>query len=206
MDDGAALRTDVLRLMAGLLAPHGWRPVSDETSLARSLSPEIEARLYYNFVMYSQPLRANVTPYVEIIHRVVEDAREFITGRRLYTINEQLQFLMADERAHWRWVISADDMEGPADRLAADSLEYAPPFYDQFRNLDDITSGLERLAKGKRTIMRQSLAIAYCVQGRLEEARHVLEDDVNAMRSNPADIASAQLPLYTDLFGLSFDL
>jgi hypothetical protein len=204
---GKELRADVLRLTGDLLVPLGWRPVRGKTSFARPLAPGIEARLYYNFVLYKQPLRANVTPYVEIIHRAVEDARKFITGRPLYTINKQLQSLMADATAHYRWVfIPEDGMELPADRLVLDSLEYAPPFYEQFRTLDDVTRGLEKMAKGKRTIMKESLAIAYCLQGRTQEAVAVLEDDINAMRSNPADIACAQLPKYAELFGLRFEL
>jgi hypothetical protein len=204
----AELQADVLRLTGDLLEPHNWRPVGGEPRFAQAIAPEIEARLYYNIVFRTQPLRANVTPYVEIIHRAVENAREFITGRPLYTINEQLQFLMGDASAHRRWVfIQADEMDrAAADRLVADSLEYAPPFYEQFRTLGDITLGLEKMAKGKRTIMRQSLAIAYCLQGRTDEALQVLKDDINAARSNPHDIASEQLPKYTELFGLRFDV
>lgn len=100
--------------------------------------------------------------------------------------------------------VDGENMEVVASGLVADCLQYAPSFFCQFNTLDDIIQYLELREKGKRTIMRQSLAIAYCLAGRLEDARQALSDDV-AAKSNPVDVASQQLPRYTELFSLRFD-
>jgi hypothetical protein len=204
--DSSDLESAVLQLVEGLLSPHGWGQVAHKkTKFSKLIAPEVEARLDYNFTERG-PLRMRVTPYVEVFHQGIEAAREFITGRTLYTLNEQLQYLMADKRPVGGWVFDREgDMEKPAGHLVADSLEYAPPFHLQFRTLDDITKGLEGMAKGKRAIARQSLAIAYCLQGNAESALRVLADDVNAVKANPADIAHERLPRYTELFGLQFE-
>jgi hypothetical protein len=57
-----------------------------------------------------------------------------------------------------------------------------------------------------RSIPKESLALAYCVQGRLAEAEEALRDEINAARINPQDIANQQLPKYQELFGLQLDL
>ena len=146
----------------------------------------------------------NVTPYVAIVHDGVEKARKFITRRALYTLNEQIQKLMGDPEAHFRWYYSAATIDAAAERLVADCLEYAPPFYERFRSLDDITRALEEMTLAPRSIMKESLAIAYCLQGRLNEAMEILEDDIEAAHANPGDIANEQLPKYSELFGLRF--
>jgi hypothetical protein len=206
MMEHADLQSDVLRQVGRRLEPCGWRRVEGRSSFARPVTPEIDARLDLTFASYSAPPGVSVGPYVAVAHDGVEKARKFITGRSLYTLNKQIQKLMEDTRAHYRWYFTEVDIDEPADRLVADYLEYAPPFYEQFHTLDDITRALEKMAAGKRTIMRQSLAIAYCLQGRLDEAKDVLRDDIDAARFNPHDIANEQLPKYTELFGLRFDL
>jgi flagellar biosynthesis GTPase FlhF len=50
--------------------------------------------------------------------------------------------------------------------------------------------------------MRESLAIAYCLQGQLDKAVSVLSDDIEAARSNPRDVAHEQLPKYAEIFGV----
>jgi hypothetical protein len=200
------LEGQVLALVGDVLTQSGWMRIAQEPRFASRLNADIEARLNYAFAHYTQPARVHVTPYVEVFHRGIEEARNFITGRTLYTVNEQIQRLMNDPRAHYRWMfVDGEDMEAVASGLAADCLQYAPSFFSQFNTLDDIIQYLELRAKGKRTIMRQSLAIAYCRAGRLGDARQVLGDDVAAARSNPLDIASEQLPRYTELYGLRFD-
>jgi hypothetical protein len=201
----ADLQSEVLRQVGRRLEPRGWRRVTGRSSFAQSVTPEIDARLDLTFASYSEPPGVSVGPYVAIAHDGVEKARKFITGRSLYTLNKQIQQLMKDTHAHYRWYFTEADIDEPADRLVADYLEYAPPFYEQFNTLDDIIRALEKMAQGKRTIMRQSLSIAYCLQGRLDDAKDVLRHDIDAARFNPRDIANEQLPKYTELFGLHFD-
>lgn len=199
------LQSTVLSLVGDMLAQSGWKRLPKEPRFASRLNADIEARLNYTFAHYTQPARVHVNPYVEVFHRGIEEARNFITGRTLYTVNEQVQYLMNDPGAHFRWMfVDGENMEVVASGLVADCLQYAPSFFCQFNTLDDIIQYLELREKGKRTIMRQSLAIAYCLAGRLEDARQALSDDV-AAKSNPVDVASQQLPRYTELFSLRFD-
>ena len=201
----ADLRAEVLRQVGRRLEPRGWRRVTGRATFARPVTPEIDARLDLTFASWGAPREVVIGPYVAVAHDGIERARKFITGRSLYTLNEQIQQLMRDAYAHYRWYFTYADTEGPADRLVADCLEYAPPFYEQFQTLSDITHALEKMAQGKRTIMRESLAIAYCLQGRLNEARDILKDDAEAAKANPRDVANERLPKYTELFGIRFD-
>jgi hypothetical protein len=200
------LRSEVLQQVGGRLEPCGWKRVRGQAKFVRPVTPEIDARLDLTFANYGVPQRVVAEPYVAVVHDGIERARKFITGRSLYTLNEQILRLMGDAYAHYRWSFTETDMDEPADRLVTDCLEYAPPFYEQFQTMNDITRALEKMAQGKRTIMRESLAIAYCLQGRLDEAKDVLKDDIEAARANPRDVANEQLPKYTELFGLRFDL
>jgi hypothetical protein len=204
--DGSNLKTaDALQLIGDMLSPGVWTRVPHGTKFSRLIAPEVEARLDFSLVQRPRPSRIHVTPYVEIFHYGIENARKYITGRTLYTINEQLQFLMADKDSFLAWNFYRDgDPVEAARHVAVDCQEYAPEFYEQFRTLDDIVRGLERLAEGKRTIMRQSLAIAYCLQGNKDAALGVLTDEIEAVKANPDDIAHKQLPRYADLFDLRF--
>jgi hypothetical protein len=103
--------------------------------------------------------------------RGVEAARKFIADKPLYTLNKQIQEIMGDLRAHYRWSFTEPDMDSAADRLVSDCL-------------------------ARRSIPKKSLALAYCVQGRLAEAGEALRDEINAARINPQDIANQQLPKY----------
>jgi hypothetical protein len=113
---------------------------------------------------------------------------------------------MGDLQAHYRWSFTEPDMDSAADRLVSDCLGYASSFYEQFRSLDDIINALEGMTLARRSIPKESLALAYCVQGRLAEADEALRDEINAARINPQDIANQQLPKYQELFGLQLDL
>jgi hypothetical protein len=106
--------------------------------------------------------------------RGVEAARKFIADKPLYTLNKQIQEIMGDLRAHYRWSFTEPDMDSAADRLVSDCLEYASSFYEQFRSLDDIINALEGMTLARRSIPKESLALAYCVQGRLAEAEEAL--------------------------------
>lgn len=202
----ASLQSEVLRLAGDRLEPSGWERVGRQAKFARPVTSEINARLDFAFGIYDKPPRVHVTPYIAVAHEGVEAARKFITGERLYTLNEQIQEIMRDPQAHYRWSFMEPDMGSAADRLVSDCLEYAPSFYEQFRSLDDIINALEGMTLARRSIPKESLALAYCVQGRLAEAEEALQDDVNAARANPQDIANQQLPKYQELFGLQLDL
>jgi hypothetical protein len=177
--------------------------VGQETKFSQRGAPGIEVRFNYRFDLRDRPALVTVTPYVEIVHGEIEKFRAMISGKPRYTINAQIQTLMEDPRAHYRWAFESEtDPEQPARRIVSDSLNYGAPFSEQFQTLADITNGLERLAKGRRTIMRESLAIAYCLQGQLDKAVSVLSDDIEAARSNPRDVAHEQLPKYAEIFGV----
>jgi hypothetical protein len=202
----ATLQSEVLRLAGCLLEPSGWQQAGSEAKFTRSVTSEISARLDFALATYDKPPRVNVTPYVAIVHEGVEAARKFITGKPLYTLNKQIQEIMGDPQAHYRWSFMEPDMNGAADRLVSDCLKHAPSFYERFRNLDDIINALKGTTLAKRSIPKESLALAYCVQGRLAEAEEALRDEISAARADPRDIANQQLPKYQELFGLQLDL
>jgi hypothetical protein len=205
--NASELKGEGIRHIDRILGSKGWMRVGRETKFSRRGAPGIEVRFNYRFDLRDRPALATVTPYVEIVHDEIEKFRALISGKPLYTINAQIQTLMEDSHAHYRWVFESEtDLECPARRLVEDSLDYGVPFSEQFQTLADITSGLERLARGKRTIMRESLAIAYCLQGKLDQASSVLSDDIEAARSNPRDVAHEQLGRYEELFGVPISI
>jgi hypothetical protein len=67
-------------------------------------------------------------------------------------------------------------------------------------------NALEGMTLARLSIPKESLALAYCVQGRLAEAEEALRDETNAAQINPQDIADQQLPRYQELFGLQLHL
>jgi hypothetical protein len=202
----ASLQSEVLRLAGCRLEPSGWQRAGGQARFTQPVTSEINPRLDFAFAIYDKPPQVDVTPYIAVVHEGVEAARKFITGEPLYTLNEQIQGIMRDPLAAYRWSFTEPDMDNAADRLVSDCLEYAPSFYEQFRNLDDIVSALEGMTLARRSIMKESLALAYCVQGRLAEAEEALRDEIIAARVNPQDIANQQLPRYQELFGLQLDL
>lgn len=70
-------------------------------------------------------------------------------------------------------------------RIVADALRYGEPYMRRFGMLGEITEALESLATGKRSIMSQSLAICYCLQGRRKEAVAALTGEIEAARADP---------------------
>ena len=202
----ASLQSEVLCLVGCRLEPSDWQRAGGQAKFTQPVTSEIDARLDFTFAVYGEPPRVTVTPYTEVVHEGVEAARKFITGWTLYTLNKQIQEIMRDPLAHYRWSFAELDMSSAADRLVSDCLEHASSFYEQFRNLDDIVNALEGMTLARRSIPKESLTLAYCVQGRLAEAEEALRDEIIAARINPQDIANQQLPKYQELFGLQLDL
>jgi hypothetical protein len=204
-----ALTSAVLRRVADLLEPLGWRRKAgwDGDLFERAADGKLRARFNYSLASYRNPTRIIVTPYVEVAHEDVESARKFITGRSLYTLNAQIQTLMGDPSAHMEWVfVHGQDHGLAARRLVSDWVTHGSPFADQFRDLADIVAWLERRTRGERTVMRQSLAIAYCLQGKHDSALAVLAEYAAQARRNPRDPSNTQLPRYRDLFDLPASL
>src|ERR1700684_4001694 len=98
------VREEGLRICGDLLQPHGWRRLGAQTLFAKEGGGKIEKRFNLNCVLCNHPVLVRVTPYAEVIHADVEDMRKAIIGRRSYTINDQIQFLMKDPDAHLRWI------------------------------------------------------------------------------------------------------
>jgi len=201
------LKEQGLGLIANLLSPEGWNRIGRKPAFSKESAPGIQSHFNFNCVLRNKPACVHVTPYVEIVHQEVEAVRRAITGKHYYTINSQMQTLMGDVGAHWRWMFAdGKDLELIASRIVNDSLTYGNPFIERFKTLEDITSGLESLAKGKRTIMQQSLAICYCLLGMPDKAVAVLSDEIEAARSDPHDVAHERLQKYVDIFGLPISL
>jgi hypothetical protein len=200
------LKEEGLRLVGDLLSPNGWKRVGRQPIFLKESAPKVTSRFNYSCVLSNNPASVKVTPYVEVLHSDVENTRRAITGKRFYTINSQLQALMGDEETLWRWIFSERKAVRPvAERLVSDSLNYGVPFINQFRTLQEITTGLEALAKG-HAIMRESLAICYCLQGMLDKAAEALCDEVEAARSNPRHPAHDRLVKFVEIFGVPLSL
>lgn len=180
------LAREALGLIGVKLRDRGWRKVSGSAGqFEQAISEHIIARLDYAVAKYDRPVRAEVTPYVGVAHKQVEEVRWQILGRSSYTINAQIRQLMQDPGAGRRWIFTRLGTGVTATRVVADSLEYGSPFIRRFNNLHDIIAGLEKVNRGKRMIMSHSLTIAYCLDGRLDDAVREFAPDVDFLRENP---------------------
>ena len=92
---------------------------------------------------------------------------------------------MKDPGAGRRWIFTDLDRDVTATRVVADSLEYGWPYIRRYDNLYDIIAGLEVANRGKRMIMSHSLTIAYCLEGRLDDAVREFAPDVGFLREHP---------------------
>lgn len=176
-----------LVLIGAKLRDRGWSRVSGTSGqFEQAVSEQITARLDFAVATYDRPVRAKVTPYAGVAHKQVEEVRLQIFGRSSYTINMQIQQLMQKPDAERRWLFTDLDGEVTATRVVADSLEYGWPFIERFNNLHDIIAGLEGINRGKRMVMSHSLTIAYCLEGRLDDAIREFAPDVDFLKENPA--------------------
>jgi hypothetical protein len=181
------LTRESLGLIGAKLRDRGWSRVSRTAGqFEQAVSEQITARLDFAVAKYDRPVRAKVTPYVGVAHKQVEEVRRQVFGRSSYTINMQIQQLMQDRDAERRWMFTDLGSEGTATRVVADSLEYGWPFIERFNNLHDIIVGLEGTNRGKRMVMSHSLTIAYCLEGRLDDAIREFAPDVDFLKENPA--------------------
>lgn len=180
------LAHEALGPIGAQLRDRGWRKVSGTAGqFEQAISEQITARLDYAVSKYDRPARAEVIPYVGVAHKQVEEVRWQIFGRSSYTINAQIQQLMQDPGAGRRWIFTRLGTGVTATRVVADSLDYGWPFIRRFNNLHDIIAGLETVNRGKRMIMSHSLTIAYCLEGRLDDAAREFAPDVDFLRENP---------------------
>jgi hypothetical protein len=197
------LKEEGLRICGDLLQPYGWRRLGRQTLFAKEEGSKIEKRFNLNCVLSNHPVLVRVTPYAEVIHADVEDMRKAIIGRCSYTINDQIQFLMKDPDAHLRWIYEdGGNTASITGRIVTDSLTYGTPYLEQFQTLGDITGALERFKDGQRSIMRQSLIICYCLEGRLDEAADMLRRDLEMAAGNPQDPLHEQVRKYVAIFGV----
>jgi hypothetical protein len=181
------LAREGLRLIGAQLQDRGWRKVSGSSGqFEQAISEQVTARLGYAVAKYDRPARAEVTPYVGVAHKQVEEVRRQILGKSSHTINIQIQQLMQDPGAARRWIFTNLGRDVTVDRVVADSLEYGWQYIRQYNDLHDIIAGLEGAIRGERMIMSHSLTIAYCLEGRLDDAVREFAPDVDFLRENPA--------------------
>jgi hypothetical protein len=180
------LAREGLELIGAQLQDRGWRKLSGRSGqFEQATSEQVTARLDYAVAKYDRPARAKVTPYVGVAHQRVEEVRRKILGKSSYTINIQIQQLMQDPDAERRWIFTSLGRDVTADLVVADSLEYGWPYIRRYNNLHDIIAGLEGANRGERMIMSHSLTIAYCLEGRLDDAVREFAADVDFLRKNP---------------------
>ena len=197
------LAREGLRLIGAQLQDHGWRKVSRASDqFERVISEQITATLDYAVAKYDRPARAEVNPYVGVAHKKVEEVRRKIFGESSYTINIQIQQLMQDPNAERRWIFTDLGRDVTAARVVADSLEYGWPYIRRYNDLHDITVGLESANRGKRMIMSHSLTIAYCLEGRLDDAVREFAPDVDFLRENPTFPGLEYVQRLIDMFHL----
>jgi hypothetical protein len=111
-----SLQSEVLRLAGCRLEPSGWQQVGSQANFTRPVTSEINARLDFAFGIYDKPPRVTVTPYIAVVHEGVKAARKFIADKPLYTLNKQIQEIMGDLQAHYRWSFTEPDMDSAADQ------------------------------------------------------------------------------------------
>ena len=180
------LAREGLRLIGVQLQDRDWRKVSGTSGqFEQAISEQITARLDYAVAKYERPAQAKVTPYVGVAHKEVEEVRRQIFGKSSYTINVQIQQLMQDPEAGRRWIFTDLGRDVTASLVVSDSLEYGWPYVRQYNNLHDISTGLQGANRGQRTIMSHSLTIAYCLEGRLDDAVREFTPDVDFLREHP---------------------
>jgi hypothetical protein len=192
-----------LGLIGALLQDRGWRKVRGTSGqFEQAISEQITARLDYAVAKYDRPARARVTPYVGVAHKKVEEVRRQILGKSSHTINMQIQQLMQDPEAGRRWIFTDIGRDITVTRVVADSLDYGWPYIRRYNNLNDIITGLEGAVRGKRTIMSHSLTIAYCLEGRLDDAVREFASDVDFLREHPTFPGLDYVPRLIDMFHL----
>lgn len=181
------LAREALGLIGAQLRDRGWRKASGTAGqFEQAVSEQITARLDYAVSKYDGPVRVKVNPYVGVAHKQVEEVRRQVFGRSSYTINAQIRQLMNDPGAGRQWIFTGLGAEVTASRVVADSLAYGWPFIRRFSSLHDIIAGLERTNRGKRMIMSHSLTIAYCLDGRLDDAVREFAPDIDYLRDHPS--------------------
>jgi hypothetical protein len=197
------LAREGLGMIGAQLQDRGWRKVSGTSGqFEQAISEQVTARLDYAVAKYDRPARAKVTPYVGVAHKKVEEVRRQIFGKSSYTINMQIKQLMQDPDAERRWVFTDLGRDVTATRVVADSLEYGWPYIRRYNNLHDISAGLEGANRGKRTIMSHSLTIAYCLEGRLDDAVRELGPDLDFLREHPTFPGLDYVRCLIDMFSL----
>jgi len=180
------LARDGLGLIGVQLQDRGWYRIRGTSGqFEQAISEQLTARLDYAVAKYDRPAQARVTPYVGVAHKEVEEVRRQIFGKSSYTINVQIQQLMQDPGADRRWIFTDRGREVTAALVVADSLEHGWPYIRRYNNLDDIRIGLEGVNRGRRMIMSHSLTIAYCLEGRLDDAVREFAPDVDFLKENP---------------------
>lgn len=197
------LAREALGLIGVQLRQRGWRKVRGTIGqFEQVISEQITGRFGYAVATYDRPVRAKVTPYVGVAHKQVEEVRRQIFGRSSHTINVQIQQLMHDPDATRQWIFTDADHDVTATRVVDDSLRHGWPFIRRFRNLHDIIAVLERTNRGKRMIMSHSLTIAYCLEGRLDDAVREFTPDVDFLRENQAFPDPGYVRRLIDMFHL----
>lgn len=180
------LAREGLALIGAELQDRGWRKVSGTWGqFEQAISEQVTARLDYAVAKYDRPARAKVTPYVGVAHKKVEEVRRQIFGKSSHTINMQIQQLMQDTDAARRWIFTNLGRDVTATLVVADSLEYGWPYIRRYNDLHDIITGLEDTNRGKRMTMSHSLTIAYCLEGRLDDAVREFAPDMDFLREHP---------------------
>jgi len=181
------LAREGLELIGAQLQDRGWRKVGRRSGqFEQAISELITARLAYAVAKHDRPARVSVNPYAGVAHRKVEEVCRQILGNSSHTINVQIKQLVKDPEPERRWIFTDLDRDATATLVVADSLEYGWPFIRRYNNFQDIIAGLEAANRGKRMIMSHSLTIAYCLEGRLDDAVREFAPDVDFLRENPA--------------------
>jgi hypothetical protein len=183
----------------------GFRRLGKRSVFAKENAPGIQARLNFNFRLNNIGNFAAVDVLAEVNHDGVEKTRMLITGSAAFTVLEYLAMLMwlgkSEEDMTWTFWGSRP-IPSLADKIADACIQYGVPFLDGFRSLDDIIMYLESVHD--HYTMSQSLAIAYCIQGRLDDAARVLAGDIDEARTKPVKRREAER--YIELFNLPVEL
>ena len=179
------MKNAALAVFGERLEGTGFRRLGKRSIYAKENAPGIEARLNFKFSLDNLASIASVQVNAEIHHKEIEKVRKLITGESAFTIIAYLDRLMrlAGSRPDSSWTFwGPKAIPSLAENIADAAIGYGVPFLERFTTLGDVITYLETVSN--HYTMEQSLAIAYCIQGRPDDAVSFLASGIDKARTS----------------------
>jgi hypothetical protein len=201
------MKNAALAVFGEKLEGTGFRRLGKRSIYAKENAPGIEARLNFKFSLDNLASIASIQVNAEIHHKEIEKVRKLITGESAFTILAYLRSLMrlAGSPPDSTWTFwGPKAIPSLAENIADAAIGYGVPFLARFTTLGDVITYLETVSNQNHYTMEQSLAIAYCIQGRPDGAVGVLASGIDKARTSPR--WRREIEKYIELFDLPIEL